>query len=132
MTNNQEERLVLALSQIASALKGLHEEAKRAGDRYWPSAREPKETIWSRVENDEDRARKNLGLTDESISINKWLEPDWLEDGDTGVVGERSRQWLIDHPQDAPKKAKEQDASPETPAGHEQGKEGTREAEDQA
>ena len=134
MTNNQEERLVLALSQIASALKGLHEEAKRAGDRYWPSAREQKETIWSRVENDEDRARKNLGLTDESISIDKWLEPDWLDDeNNSGVVGERSAQWLRDHPPaEAPKETKKPDAGPEAPVRDKKGAKGTSKAKDQA
>jgi hypothetical protein len=102
MDEDKFERLVLCFESISRSLEGINETAKRAGNRFWPEQPKQKEAVWSRVETDEDRAKKNLGVSDESISIDKWLEPDWIED-DGGIIGERSRQWLRDHPEEGEK-----------------------------
>ena len=116
--NEQIERLVLSFQTIAKSLEGLHDEAKRAGNRYWPQPREQKEAVVSRIENEEDRANKNLGIDNKSVSIDQWLadlgDP---EADDIGVVGERSRQWVIDHP---PEKVKEPDAGAKSGVGQEE------------
>src|SRR5271165_3699992 len=123
MTEDQEERLVMAWETIGKALEGLRDEASRAGKRYWPEQPVQKETIWSHVENEEDRARKNLGVTDGPIDINKWLTLD-SDESDNGIIGERSAQWLRDHPEDAPKKAGEPDAGPEAPVREKKSRKG--------
>ena len=108
MTKEQNDRLVVAWELIAKSLEGLHEEVRKAGKRYWPEPGQQRESVLTRVETEEDRAKKNLGLADESISINEWLDIGDPEGEDEGIVGERSRQWRIDHPKE---KAKTSDAS---------------------
>jgi hypothetical protein len=109
MTGKTDDRLVVAFENIAKALDGILEQAQRAGIRYWPDQPIQKEAVLTRVPNAEDEARKNLGITDGPIE--DWLV---LED-DGGVIGERSRQWIIDHPEEAPK-AEVSDAGAETPS----------------
>ena len=110
MTKDQIDRLVLAWDRIGIALEGLHEEIKRAGKRYWPEPGQQRECVLTRVETEEDRAKKNLGLTDESISINEWLD---IGDPESeSYIGERTAQWLRDHPKEN-KEAKIPDASAE-------------------
>jgi len=115
MDEEREERLVVSFEKIAVALGGLRDELSRAGKRFWPQPTGQKEAVVSRVETDEDRARKNLGLDDKSVSIDQWLaalgDP---EADDIGIVGERSRQWIIDHP---PEKAEVADAGSQSPIG---------------
>jgi hypothetical protein len=103
MTEDQDERLVVAFEKISKALGGLHEQAKRAGKRYWPEPGQQKEAVLSHVPNEEDEARRNLGVTGERIE-------DWLDLGnpeDDEPIGERTAQWLKDHP----KEVKKPDAS---------------------
>jgi len=109
MNGNLEGRLVVAWERVASALEGLHEETKRAGKRFWPEPGQQREAVLTRVETEEDRAKKRLGLADESIPINEWLDI-----GDTGeeYIGERTAQWLRDHPKEN-KEAKIVDAGSE-------------------
>ena len=104
MTNDQNERLVVAYESIGKALEGIHEEVKGAGRRYWPKPGEQRESVLTRVPNEEDEARRNLGISDGPIE-------DWLNLEDTECIGERSAQWLRDHPKD---KAKKPSSSPET------------------
>jgi hypothetical protein len=108
VTEDQIERLVLSFGKIASALEGLHEEVKKAGTRYWPERKEQREAILTRVQTEEDKIKKIQGIADESISITQWLDIGDPEGEDEGIVGERSRQWRIDHPKE---KAKTSDAS---------------------
>ena len=111
MTKDQNDRLVLAFVDIAAALKGLHEEIARAGKRYWPEPGQQREPVLSRVPNEEDEARRNLGISDGPIE-------DWIalpDDGDEDeFIGEREREWRKAHPKEQPQ-AKEPDAGPGTP-----------------
>ena len=108
MNENQINRLVVSFERIGIALEGLHEEAKRAGKRFWPEPGQQREAVLTRVETEEDRAKKRLGLADESIPINEWLD---LGDPESDAyIGERTAQWIKDHP---PEKAKVVDAGAE-------------------
>jgi hypothetical protein len=113
------ERLAAAFDTIASALEGLHEEAKRAGKRYWPEPGQQKEVVVSRVPTEEDKIRERQGAGD-TIPIDQWLDDLGDPEGDAGIVGERSRQWIIDHPPEEIKKTKVVDASPEVVSTGEQ------------
>jgi hypothetical protein len=108
MTENQEERFVVAFELIASSLKGLHEELRRAGYRYWAQPREQKEAVVSRVESDDERSRRNQGARRRTIE--EVIDPNADEEDSEEYVGERTRQWLRDHPKEA---KKEPNARPE-------------------
>jgi hypothetical protein len=100
------ERLVVAFSQIAEALKGLHEEAIKAGTRFWPDPREQRQAVVSHVPNEEDEAKRNLGVSDGPID-------EWLNLGDPDeFIGEREREWRRTHPPET-KEVKIGDASAE-------------------
>jgi hypothetical protein len=109
MTGKTDERLVAAFERIATSLEALHDETKRAGTRFWPEQPIQKEAVLTRVETEEDRARKSLGVDDKPI--NEWLTDLDVPEDDSGIIGERSRQWLIDHPEEGPK-AEVSDAGP--------------------
>jgi len=114
MDENREERLVLSFESIAKSLEGIHEEARRAGNRYWPKPREQKQAVWSRVENEEDRARKSLGVSDEApLSIKEWITDIGDPEGEA-YIGEREREWRRTHPPEG-EKDKKHDASAEIP-----------------
>jgi hypothetical protein len=129
MTKEQNDRLVLAFVDIAAALKGLHEEIARAGKRYWPEPGQQREPVLSRVETEEDRARKSLGLADESVDINKWISPDWLDELEDEPIGERTAQWLRDHP---PEETKVVNAGAKIAGEARQGGKGIKEVKDKA
>ena len=122
MNNAQSERLVDAWERIAKAIEGLRNEAKKAGERYWPEHREQREAIVSRIPTAEDEAKRNLGLTNQPIE-------EWLTDLDTPdedeFIGEREREWRRTHPKEPPQ-AKEPDASPKGPGPGTEDKGGTR------
>jgi hypothetical protein len=110
MNKDQNDRLVVAWELIAKSLGGIHEEISRAGKRFWPEPGQQKEAVLTRVETEEDRAKKRLGLADESIPINEWLD---LGDPESDAyIGERTAQWLRDHPKEN-KEAKIVDAGSE-------------------
>ena len=117
MNEEHEERLVVAWERIAKALGGIHGEIKRAGKRYWPEPGTKKETIVTRVLSEEEKLNEKRRKSD-GLPIEEWLtnlgEPEEPE----GVVGERSRQWIKDHP---PEEAKKPDASTKTPIRPEEG-----------
>lgn len=95
------ERLVVSFESIAASLKDLHEEAKRAGSRYWPGPREQRDAIISRVETDEERELKAQGARRRNISdiIDPSIEEEPEENYD--IIGDRTRQWYRDHPKEA-------------------------------
>jgi len=124
MNQEQDERLVVSFEQIAEGLKGIHEELKRAGIRYWPSAKEQKQAVLSRVESDDDRARRNQGARLRTIA--EVIDPTIDDEIPDDFVGERTRQWLRDHPQEARK-----DASTEAATGGKPDGAGVEAAEDQ-
>jgi hypothetical protein len=111
MTKEQNERLVVSFELIAKSLEGLHEEIKQAGTRYWPRPGQQKEAVLSHVPTEEDRIKERQGSGDDR-PIKEWLSELGDPEGDAGIVGERSRQWKIDHPETSPK-TKIVNASPE-------------------
>ena len=68
MSSEQKDPLVLAFERIANALEGLHEEAKRAGIRFWPGPKEQKQAVVSKVESDDERAKRNQGARKRTIA----------------------------------------------------------------
>jgi hypothetical protein len=98
ITPNQIERLVSSFEAIAIALKGIHEETKNAGTRFWPERREQRPAILTRVETEEDKIKKSQGASRRPIS--EWLNPE-SEDDDGEYIGERERQWLVSHPRES-------------------------------
>ena len=111
MREDQEERIVVSFEKIAVALEGLHDEAKRAGLRFWPQQREQREAIVTRVESDRDRELRLQGARRRSISeITDPVAEEQEEDYE--IIGERTRQYLRDHPEER-KKTEVADASPE-------------------
>lgn len=128
MSSEQEDPLVLAFERIANALEGLHEEAKRAGIRFWPGPKEQKQAVVSKVESDDERAKRNQGARKRTIA--DAIDPN-AEDEDTEeFIGERTRRWLRDHGKEA--KEKVANAGSEAPTGEEPGGGGTGTAEGQA
>jgi hypothetical protein len=103
------ERLAASFDKIALSLEGLHNEVSKAGKRYWPEPGQQKEAILSRVPTEEDKIRERQGI-DDGKTIDEWLSDLGDPEGEAGIVGERSRQWVIDHP---PEKTQVPDASPE-------------------
>ena len=114
MTKDQNERIVVAYEVIGKALEGIHEEIRLAGKRYWPAPGQQREAVLSHVPNEEDEARRNLGISDGPIE-------DWLELDEP--IGERSAQWAKDHPPEA----KVIDARPETTSKRPKGRASTQE-----
>jgi hypothetical protein len=119
MTKDQNERLVLSFESIARSLEGLNETAKQAGKRYWPAPGEQREPVLSHVPNEEDEARRNLGISDGPIE-------DWLELDEP--IGERSAQWLKDHPEEG----KVTDAGPKVASKRQAGGTGIKEVKSKA
>ena len=126
MDEQQEERLVIAYEKIAVALGGIHDEVSRAGLRFWPQQREQREAIVTRVESDRDRELRLQGVRRRNISeITDPVAEEQEEDYE--VIGERTRQWLRDHPEEK-KRAKVNDAGAE--GGQEASGRGTQAIED--
>jgi hypothetical protein len=124
MKEEQFESIVLSFQSIASALEGLHEELKRAGIRYWPQPREQKEAKLTRVESEDDRSRRSQGARLRTVA--EVIDPTIDDEIPDDFLGERTRQWLRDHPQEARK-----DASAETAPGGKPDGAGVEAAEDQ-
>jgi|GEM_PF-1934866 hypothetical protein len=123
-----EERLAFAFERIATALESFNEEFRQAGTRYWPRPGQQKEAVLSRVPTEEDKIRERQGSGD-NTPIDEWLTDIGDPEGDAGIVGERSRQWIIDHP---PEKAKVVDASPKAVSVGEQDTSSVEEVEGKA
>lgn len=123
MNEDQEERIVLAFERLATALRDLHDEVRRAGKRYWPQPKEQKEPVLSRVEVDEERDRKRQGARRRTIE--EIIDPNATEEEEE-YIGERTRQWLRDHPSETRQQTIH--ASPEAASGPEGA--GTRTATD--
>jgi hypothetical protein len=117
------ERLVVSFEKIAEALGGLHEEAKRAGTRYWPQPGPQRETIVSHALTEEEKIKERQGY---GKSVQEWLTNFGDHDEEEGVVGDRSRQWAKDHPTE---KSKAPDASAETASVGKPDPEGAEKAE---
>jgi len=71
MTNEQEERLVMAFELIAQSMAGIHETKRKEFEKRWPSPGERREAVVTRVLSEEDRIREKHG--EEGGSIADWL-----------------------------------------------------------
>ena len=90
MTEEQEERLVTAFEQIATALTGIHDTKEKQFGKQWPERKEVREAVYSRVPTEEDRIREGQGASNQPIPIE-----DWYSDlGEPELVGERERAFL--------------------------------------
>ncbi len=134
MNDDQINRLIGAWEGIGKALEGLHDEVSRAGKRYWPEPGPKRDTIITSVVTEEDQ-RAERRRQEEKIPIEDWLknfrDPDESDEPE-GVVGDRSRQWFIDHPPEAPKETEVVDAGSEATIGDKKGRKGVKKAESKA
>jgi hypothetical protein len=124
MDGDQNEQIEISLARIASAFEGIYNEIRRAGIRYWPSAKEQKQAVLSRVESDDERARRSQGARLRTVA--EVIDPTIDDEIPDDFLGERTRQWLRDHPQEARK-----DASTEAATGGKPDGAGVEAAEDQ-
>jgi hypothetical protein len=85
------ERLVVAWESIATSLEGLNESAKRAGARYWPESRGPREVVVTHVPTEEDKILEQQGRAGES-TVKEWLTPP--VDDEPEFIGVREREFL--------------------------------------
>jgi hypothetical protein len=88
MTENQEERIVSAFEQIAIALAGIYDTQEKQFAKQWPERKEAREAVYSRVPNEEDLIREQLGASNESLD--EWLTIPEKEE----YIGEREREFL--------------------------------------
>jgi hypothetical protein len=88
MTEEYEQRLVLAFEQIGLALRGIHDTMERQLAKQFPEPKEWREAAYSRLPSEEDRIREEHGASGEPLS--KWLsieeESDW--------IGEREKEFI--------------------------------------
>ena len=116
MNEEQEERLVkaaemfaLASSVFATAIKGIHEEAKRVSNRLWPERTQLREAVVTRIPTAEDKAREEQGATD-TRPVREWATS-FGDDSESGpVIGTREREYLS-----------RQEKRPDTPPGSKTG-----------
>lgn len=87
MTPDQEERLVLAFEQIATALTGIDDTRKKQFAKQWPERKEVREAVVSRLPSEEDRIRAEHGAGSESLE--EWLST--LEEDE--AIGPREREF---------------------------------------
>jgi hypothetical protein len=98
------ERLVIAHERLAFAMESMRDELRRAGTRYWPQPREQREAVVTKVETDAERERKMQGAKRRTIT--DALDPNFDEEESDEIIGERTRQWLRDHPREQAKMGK--------------------------
>jgi hypothetical protein len=94
------ERFVRAHERLADAIEGIFSEARSAGVRYWPMPSKQKEAVLSRVESDEERDTRLQGARHRTVQ--EALDPT-IDEVPDEYIGERTRQWLRDHPKEAKK-----------------------------
>ena len=127
MTPEQEIRLLdmlggltLSFGRIANALEGINETAVKAGARFWPEHREPREPVITRPQTEEDKLREAHGQ--DGKSFEQWLE---IPEDEREFIGSFEREFLA-------RQVAERNAGAEADSGD--GSEGGRptEAESQA
>jgi hypothetical protein len=81
MTEDQEERLVVAFEQIALTLRGIHDTGQKEFARRWPERKEVREAVVTRIPTDEDRIREEHGAGGDE-PLQDWLnlppEGEWI------------------------------------------------------
>ena len=88
--SDKDNDLVSVLARIASAFEGMNEELRKAGNRYWPEPKPQREAIVSRIQNEEDKAKENLGIGDDR-PIKEWLNDLGDEEDDDGGSQDRHK-----------------------------------------
>ena len=94
------ERLVMAHERLALAIESFVDEVRRAGMRYWPLPSQQREAVVSRVESEEERELRMQGAR--RRTVNEVVDPT-VEEVPDEFIGERTRQWLRDHPKEVKK-----------------------------
>lgn len=92
MTEDQNERLVLAYEKLAEALVTLNDTGKRFYNSVFPEQHGPREAIVSHVPSEEDRLLEDQGATDRR-PIREWLGGIPIDDPDEDI-GPREREFL--------------------------------------
>jgi len=88
MTEEQEERLVLAWEGLVKEVGDLNAIARSAISKQWPEVRERREAIVSRLPTAEDKIKAQTGNTDGPID-------EWLGEFDAEEeIGPREREFL--------------------------------------
>jgi hypothetical protein len=105
MTENQEERIVSAFEQIAIALAGIYDTQEKQFAKQWPERKEAREAVYSRVPNEEDLIREQLGASNESLD--EWLTIPEKEE----YIGEREREFLARQAADGAQETSSEDKS---------------------
>ncbi len=92
MTNDQEERLVLAFEQIAIALTGIDGTQQRQFAKQWPKRKKVREAVVTRIPSEEDRIREQHGSGTQPIE--QWYS-DLCEEDEAGneTIGPREREF---------------------------------------
>ena len=123
MNQDQEDRmldmlgeLALSFGRIADALEGLNGTATKAGNKFWPEHKTPREPIITRTPTEEDKVREAQGQ-DTGKSLDEWLE---IPPGEREFVGFHERAFLE-------REAAKRDAGPQAVSGD--GSEGGRPAQ---
>lgn len=100
MTPDQEERvvsafekLVLSFESIADSFKGVHDEAQRAGRRFWPKRGAAVEAVVTRVPNELDKILDEQGANDRR-SVHAWTTDIGDEPEPEETIGAREREFL--------------------------------------
>jgi hypothetical protein len=119
MTEEQEERIVSAFEQIATALTGIYDTKEKQFAKQWPERKEAREAVYSRVPNEEDLIREQLGASNEPLE--EWLTVPEEE----GYIGEREKEFLA-------KQAAATASTQETSSEDQQGRGSIETPEDQA
>ena len=109
---------------IAQSLSGIYEIQRQRLIRDYPTPREQRQSVVTKVESDDDRARRNQGARLRTVA--EVIDPTIDDEIPDDFLGERTRQWLRDHPQEARK-----DASAEAAPGGKPDGAGVEAAEDQ-
>lgn len=90
MDTEREDRLVAAWERLATALEGIHEAARSAISKHWPEPVQ-REVVVTRVESQEERAKKEQGKLVPQGGITDWLSESFTDDDE--YVGPREREW---------------------------------------
>ncbi len=109
MTEEQEERLVVAFELIAGALTGIHDTQEKQFAKQWPERKEVREAVYSRVPTEEDILREQHGASEGTTE--EWLT---IEEE---YVGPREREFLESASPKTGNKDVEDSGSVETPEG---------------
>ena len=86
------DRFVLAFERIASALEGINGTGSTVTSKLWPAPAGQRESVVTKAESEEERARKEQGKLVPKTDLNQWLSEEF--GGEEEPVGERELEFL--------------------------------------